>query len=402
MLFLQIGADCSTPGTSIVNVNATIDYYAGLDGSNTWFGLCLKEGVCLEDNSCFPGYRGPACTECENHTESGQILVLIDGFECSTCSGLFIDIFLIILCILAFAGFLLFSYISDVGAETVEMHSIFFKIFISACQVNSLALSFSFDYEESLNEILGTADQIASIGTAYVETQCLFRNSKLSSFEVESILEMIFPICTMVLILSCLVVLRLTQGQSNLNELEGHNEVSKQEDDQSVQEKQSIPPSSIDALVALSSITLFFCHPTLTSQGAALFNCQKMGQSLGAHGKGIYRLYEDLHVECWSTEHLRILYSIGPGLLLYGAGVPTSAWYFILINRDKVQYLAIHDRIQHSLNSLQIQEYKANLKDSTNEVSSTRFWHQFGFLVIGYKTQFPWYIYHNKHPDNHN
>ena len=50
------------------------------------------------------------------------------------------------------------------------------KIIVSSMQINSLALSFTFDFDEVVSGLLYTQNELSSIGTAYFELECIYQD----------------------------------------------------------------------------------------------------------------------------------------------------------------------------------------------------------------------------------
>ena len=49
---------------------------------------------------------------------------------------------------------------------------VFYKITLSTCQVNALAVSFSFDWDSAMQGFLDAQNTLSSLGTAYFEFAC--------------------------------------------------------------------------------------------------------------------------------------------------------------------------------------------------------------------------------------
>merc|ERR1711871_1708551 len=173
---------------------------------------------------------------------------------------------------LLFGGFLVWSS-KGLEEKKAEMHSVFGRIFVSACQVNMLALSFHFDFGDLLKGVLSSTEEVASIGTSYFDVACVI-SKDASSFVWTSWGLMILPLILVTLVALILYMLPKVQEPST--------------DDS----KSSNEMTTFDMTVALATTVLFFFHPTLVSQCAYLFDCKKMGDD-------DFRLRADLDIVCF-------------------------------------------------------------------------------------------------------
>jgi len=338
--------------------------------SEDFFYPCLNPEACLTSGTCQAGYTGLGCTQC-----SGD-LILISDFECSDCAGIGIQVFLLSLGFLFFSGFLVFKYYSDVGATSVGDLSVFAKIFISGCQINSLALLFSYDYESRiLDNFLKASEEATSIGTTFLHVGCFFGGNS-STYILESILMMSFPFMMVVLVTCILHILTPSLDQTS------------EDSDENPDQQDKSPVTKMDTIVAMSSIILFFFHPQLTAQVAAIVRCEQFGPNT-------YKLFVDVAIECWSAEHVALITTIGLMLGFYVVALPILALAYIMRNRDSLNYLAVNDLIQHQLTIKEQQNIRERdheiLDDQDLHAHAIKFFTKLGFLMVGYETEVAWW-----------
>merc|ERR1711907_495334 len=103
-----------------------------------------------EDESalCAEGYTGSFCDEC---TEG---LVQQEGYKCGTCNNGVASLMLLLF-LVSFVGYVIYSIRVENQSDDYPMVGTFFKILSTTFLVNSIALSFSFDWEDSVITALG-------------------------------------------------------------------------------------------------------------------------------------------------------------------------------------------------------------------------------------------------------
>jgi len=179
------GADCRARGTTLENVQPLEGYFLGLDEVGTDFFHCLNK-ACLGSGECMQGYTGPTCTQCTGDLIAG------DGFECKECLNIGITVF--ILCFGAMM-ILVYVYYRVQSQDSYEPRDVYIKILVSSFQVNGLALSYSFDWDQTMGVFLDIQGDATSLGIAYIEFQCLspFRGN---SFLLDTTICLVGPIIT--------------------------------------------------------------------------------------------------------------------------------------------------------------------------------------------------------------
>ena len=131
----------------------------GTDGSNTYFAPCYNSEVCLENGTCAEGYVGDLCSECD--PDYPRDLVKVSAFECAECLPQTFTILVIVCGSMVAGAALRFKIKDDQERESSKsLHSIFFKIFASALQMNALALSFAFTWDDAMVWLLGTQEEL--------------------------------------------------------------------------------------------------------------------------------------------------------------------------------------------------------------------------------------------------
>ena len=164
-----LGGDASQRGSSVHNIEPLYGYTHGLSKSGLYFAECLHscpedcdDGIeccaCMGGSTCVYPYNGTFCTECVEPF----VLQVLDCTECMDISVYFTGIglgFLLACGVLAF-------YVNKTtsSVKTVSDSQIWFKIVTGTLQINAAALSFSFNWSELVEEVLGTQAQVASVG----------------------------------------------------------------------------------------------------------------------------------------------------------------------------------------------------------------------------------------------
>jgi hypothetical protein len=75
-------------------------------------------------------------------------------------------------------------------------------------------------------------------------------------------------------------------------------------------------------------VLLFVVHPALVSSALLMVGCKEMEG-------GKQYLTSDYSIECWTDEHSHYaLYWALPVLVVWGAGIPSVAWWLVHKNRD--------------------------------------------------------------------
>lgn len=152
------GADCTLSGTTLDNVQALKDYFKGLDGVGDVFFNCLNEH-CSDDGECDDGYTGFSCTSCE------EGLVLTDGFICEECPATATVVIMFLLMLLLYGSYVAYKVGQKHKGKLPSETSVFYKIMLSTCQVNSTAVSFAFDWDTLMQGFLDAQGALTSAGT---------------------------------------------------------------------------------------------------------------------------------------------------------------------------------------------------------------------------------------------
>jgi hypothetical protein len=369
------GADCTLPGRTQASVRALAGYFPGLDSNGTVFFACLNN-ACGENGVCADGYRGFSCTECDED-------LVQDGFECKRCLEFGYTILFFVLFLLAFAAFTVYSYFEKRKGEFKTIN-VFFKISVSTCQLNALALSYSFDWSSQMDELLQVQGQVASLGTTYLDVQCIFPGrASLNLFYTESLIFLLFPVCIAVLTFLVKFFERLIKGSCRCAE------------------------AFTNATRSASSIIftiLFFLQPYLVERFALVFSCVR----LGADSTDLF-MSESLDVRCWvSRQHILYCVMFGlPYFFLYVIGIPYMFYRMLNLNIDRVHAvidtfektpLASHARKENlgALPTTDLDLFRSptiSVASLLSQNSDASFIRNYGFLFFGYsKACFSWEV----------
>ena len=71
-----------------------------------------------------------------------------------------------------------------------------------------------------------------------------------------------------------------------------------------------------------------------------------------------YRVYNDLEVECWSTEHINYSFIIAvPSILIWGFGIPFFSWLVLARNKHQLDLIEIREKYGFLYNGYKKQYY---------------------------------------------
>ena len=203
------GADCNRVGTTIEEVTSAEGFFMGFDGTGTVFLPCLN-GACLSEGDCDSPYTGPLCTECD-----GADLVLSEGFECRQCAPVYQILLFCLVGLIMFGLFVWYKFRNNKQQQTAR--GAFIKIVISSFQLNGLALSYAFNWDNLMADFLYIQSQSTSLGTAYLEWQCLYTERGSSDgFVLDSIVYLFTPPGMMMLVFWVALLYRLVKLKAEL------------------------------------------------------------------------------------------------------------------------------------------------------------------------------------------
>jgi len=81
--------------------------------------------------------------------------------------------------------------------------------------------------------------------------------------------------------------------------------------------------------IATFVVFIFMVYPTITNYTFELFNCIEIDDA--------YYLEMDLTLECWISDHLRILFLGGlPSLVIWVVGFPADIFYILYKHRERL------------------------------------------------------------------
>ena len=300
------GAECSVPGATLLNITATEGFYLGLDGTGTEFFPCLND-ACKAESTCFAGYTGNACVECEE----GLVRTPSLDFECSTCPSSFGTVLSFLIMVLLFG--LCFIYIffrkkARFRVASRELNFVLAKIIISTWQVNSMALIFAFKWDHILTLYFAFQSRLSSLGLAYLDLSCLVRPSPQDDLVLQTLIPALLPIISILLVF-LIAVWRAGLAAGGLT-----------------RHRKNQVKSKVTALAVLLGL---LTQPYLVARFAVLFSCVRMGKT----SADLY-LVRDVAIQCWSSTHWSYMFGLGlPMFVLYVVGAPLAV-YRISTQRD--------------------------------------------------------------------
>ena len=294
----------------------------GLDDTGTFFLPCLNSEACDEAGSCASGYTGPGCAECESD------LVLSDGYKCKACPSELTTVFAILIGGIMFLAYIVYKLMKKRKGEAPSQSQVFYKIALSTCQVNAVALSFAFDWRAFMVTYLEVQDTITSFGVSYIELSCLGDTdpSQNNTFVLESVIYILLPLVLIVVSLLMATTQYYFQSKALLP-----SEVAKASLEHTTHHRKNV--STLGSLemyletesaliqyykvaktssIGMAIITLYLLQPNLVKQFALLFSCIRMGKDSTEH----LLFMENLAVTCYSPAHWLMIWTLGLPLLL--------------------------------------------------------------------------------------
>lgn len=98
---------------------------------------------------------------------------MVDGFECQQCPKLHLTILFLTGTFGAFIGYLAYKIDKIQQGNLPNSQDVYLKITLTTFQVNSIALSFAFNWEAVMDDMYEVQGSVTSLGTAYIELACL-------------------------------------------------------------------------------------------------------------------------------------------------------------------------------------------------------------------------------------
>jgi hypothetical protein len=387
-------------------VDATTGPMSGLA-----FFQCLND-ACLGSGECVDGYIGSMCTIC-----NGEGLVLVD-FECQYCLPAWTGWLVLVGCCLLFLGYIVWR-VWDARNEGYRSRDVYFKIMVSACQVNGLALSYSFSWDDVMGSYLGAVASASSMGTAYLNFQCLDVPLLDSSpFFQESVIYMVGPVALAFGLfafnfcrakralgrdpkripldpaLSSTSPAPSTTDPTNnpVNATDPH--IPPNPSAGSGSGSVAAPVSNVGAAAGAAladtagvmSVFMFVMLPTLVGRFALIFSCVKLGAD-----DTDYFMHENLDVRCWTSRtHQAYILCLGvPFLVLYVVGTPFV--FYRLLNshaftvKQIISQLTPKTTVAHSISRGSVPLTLTNQQAKVALGENLLFYRNYSFLFLGYK-----------------
>ena len=116
--------------------------------------------------------------------------MLDEDFECTHCLPVRQTVFSLLAGGIMFGLFIAYKLKSRAMGYASE--DVYLKIVVSAFQLNGLALSYGFDWGELMAKYLQYQGSVSSLGTAYIELQCLREHRSGSPFVMDSLIYLFF------------------------------------------------------------------------------------------------------------------------------------------------------------------------------------------------------------------
>jgi hypothetical protein len=330
------GADCLVAGVQVTNIPIQSGWWPAISGIS--FIRCINEacqGGSGSHPSCADGYTGNLCSQCvrPGYGRTGK-------FDCSACPEPNLNrLRLFGLCLLLVVIVVVVTRITMVSArKRASKSSILLKIFLSNLQFNSLALSFDFQWPNTLLQLFTVFDSGSNV-TGFLSVDCFLTEGETTSPFFIKCLVVLSVLPFLILGPALLVFLPYTLVKWCLDELPA-----------------SRRKQLWEMYISGEVIVMFLLHPSVTSLALSLFSCKRLGEK-----PDDLFLMQDLGQRCYDDEHMYWLYRVGaPLVILFVVGVPLAAWIRLCVSSKRI----------------------------VNEDEA--FKEQFGFLYNGYRFKF-WY-----------
>eukprot|EP00474_Spongospora_subterranea_P008032 CRZ08490.1 hypothetical protein [Spongospora subterranea] len=282
-------------------------------------GLCgagLARGHCSLTADGEDVYEGNLCSSCRGgYGRVGQ-------YECSKCPGMAQNMLLLSIALLCIIVFIAFTVVSTMKASSQPkaVHSIIIKIVMSSIQLNALALSFRFQWPDSVQKTMAVQSKAADVGQSILSVDCFLGSIDVSPFYIQSALFMGLPIfmaiAPLLAIVPYQIYIRISTGvRLSLDHIK-------------------------DQYITSVIVSLFVIHPNIVQQTLKIFNCMSLSSQ-----SGYSYLLADLSQQCWSSEHSKWVMATGlPMLILYVIGIPFSAYIILRKNQGQLDQIKMKMR----------------------------------------------------------
>ena len=270
------------------------------------------------------------------------------------------------------------------------------KITLSSLQTIGIVLSFAFKWDEDALGLMGLADDVSSLGTAYINIQCLSRRDDYVLLGL--LVGFSFPMLAGILGASILVLFQLCKAKHSGQELNLCNAWLANRTD----------------MIAVVMFVTFYVYPDLADKALLGFACVQLGPT-----EDDRYLLQDLSIRCFDdSRHTAILVlGVLPLMILYVIGVPFFVIQLIKRNPRQVKVVAnlmlshLNDHpdlpVRESNETLDKVFEKESLTSSTparfstkvypsalatsSSIADQEFRRRYGFLLLGYRPDYPWW-----------
>ena len=312
--------------------------------------------------------QGASCTECD-----GDDLVLGEDFECTRCLPVWQTVLSLLAGGIIFGLFI--AYKLKDRASGYASEDVYLKIVVSAFQLNGLALSYGFDWGELMAKYLQYQGSVSSLGTAYIELQCLREHRAGSPFVMDSLMYLFFVPVFFLVVSSCRFLYLVAKPGTH-----------------SQQNYKALSRNAGNTALGAGVLVMFILQPVLVERAALVFSCVQMGS-----GQDTLFMTEDLSVRCWGGQHWLYVGTFGVGFILfYVIGIPAALYYVLTSEKNlpMVRHiisdsLNADGTVRQSMSAVQIKAKAAN-EEFPN---LPKFYKNYAFLFMGYtEANFCWEV----------
>ena len=215
---------------------------------------------------------------------------------------------------------------------------------------------------------LDTQNSVSSIGTSYFEFACFGSGevSQKNGFVAETVAYIVLP----------MLFILFTALGSLLHVYFKNNRVL----------DENVVRTAKASAMGVASISLFLLQPTLVKQFALLFSCTRMG----SRNQDMF-MVENLRIQCYSGEHIALIFGLGVPLLgFYVFGIPAAMYVLLSHPESKEMIRAITEADEKGRTATlddRASIQRAYLAHSELDQKTKAFEQSYAFLFLGYKPE---------------
>ena len=217
------------------------------------------------------------------------------------------------------------------ASQRKNLRSVYIKILMNHLQLIILTASFDFDWPQNVLDIFETAEPAAEVSTQIFSVDW-FLDSRSDDNDLNPI-RLFYQKMIIYALLPILVFIG-NIGFWYIYYSFKKNQVGKR----------------AGRIAATVIILLFLIHPTIVRYMFSNFNCLDIDDDR--------RIYDDLEVICWNTEHMNYSLIIAvPSIVVWGFGIPFIAWVILNRNKERLDEIETREKYGFLYNGYKKQYY---------------------------------------------